>query len=104
MAAPAYALPAGHKLMEILSGPKKMPLIFASKIFSGETNMYADYDGLLIVNVAAPRDIPLIRKRAAIERAAAIARRQGTAASAGTARSASVLVGVLARAGKGASA
>ena len=43
MATPAYALPAGHKLIEILSDPKKIPLIFASDIVIGETTMYADY-------------------------------------------------------------
>ncbi len=43
MAAPTYALPAGHKLIEILSDPKKIPLIFASDITIGETSMYADY-------------------------------------------------------------
>ena len=43
MATPAYSLPAGHKLIEIISDPKKIPLIFASDIVIGETTMYADY-------------------------------------------------------------
>jgi anaerobic selenocysteine-containing dehydrogenase len=43
MGSPVYALPAGHKLVEILSDPKKIPLIFASDIVVGETTMYADY-------------------------------------------------------------
>ncbi len=43
MATPVYSLPAGHKLIEILSDPKKIPLIFASDIVIGETTMYADY-------------------------------------------------------------
>ncbi len=43
MGSPVYALPAGHKLVEILSDPKKIPLIFASDIVVGETSMYADY-------------------------------------------------------------
>lgn len=43
MASPVYSLPAGHKLIEILSDPKKIPLIFASDIVIGETTMYADY-------------------------------------------------------------
>jgi tetrathionate reductase subunit A len=43
MATPVYSLPAGHKLVEILSDPKKIPLIFVSDIVVGETSMYADY-------------------------------------------------------------
>ncbi len=43
MGTPVYSLPAGHKLIEILSDPKKIPLIFASDIVIGETSMYADY-------------------------------------------------------------
>jgi tetrathionate reductase subunit A len=43
MGSPVYALPAGHKLVEILSDPKKIPLIVASDIVIGETTMYADY-------------------------------------------------------------
>jgi anaerobic selenocysteine-containing dehydrogenase len=43
MAAPAYALPAGHKLIEILADPKKIPLIVSSDITIGETSMYSDY-------------------------------------------------------------
>ena len=43
MGTPVYSLPAGHKLIEILSDPKKIPLFFASDIVIGETSMYADY-------------------------------------------------------------
>jgi anaerobic selenocysteine-containing dehydrogenase len=43
MGSPVYALPAGHKLIEILSDPKKLPLFFASDIVIGETTMFADY-------------------------------------------------------------
>jgi tetrathionate reductase subunit A len=43
MGSPVYALPAGHKLVEILSDPKKIPLIIVSDIVVGETSMYADY-------------------------------------------------------------
>lgn len=43
MGSPVYALPAGHKLIEILSDPKKLPLFFTSDIVIGETSMYADY-------------------------------------------------------------
>jgi anaerobic selenocysteine-containing dehydrogenase len=43
MGTPVYSLPGGHKLVEILSDPKKIPLIFASDIVIGETSMYADY-------------------------------------------------------------
>jgi len=43
MGTPVYSLPAGHKQIEILSDPKKIPLIFASDIVIGETSMYADY-------------------------------------------------------------
>jgi anaerobic selenocysteine-containing dehydrogenase len=43
MGAPVYALPAGHKLIEILSDPQKIPLTFASDIVIGETTMYMDY-------------------------------------------------------------
>ncbi|MEW6386349.1 MAG: molybdopterin-dependent oxidoreductase [Thermodesulfobacteriota bacterium] len=43
MGTPVYSLPAGHKLIEILSDSKKIPLIFASDIVIGETSMYADY-------------------------------------------------------------
>jgi anaerobic selenocysteine-containing dehydrogenase len=38
-----YALPAGNQLVEILSDPKKIPLIIVSDIVIGETSMYADY-------------------------------------------------------------
>jgi tetrathionate reductase subunit A len=43
MGSPVYSLPAGHKLVEILTDPKKIPLIFTSDIVIGETSMYADY-------------------------------------------------------------
>jgi tetrathionate reductase subunit A len=43
MGSPVYSLPAGHKLIEILSDTKKLPLFIASDIVIGETSMYADY-------------------------------------------------------------
>jgi anaerobic selenocysteine-containing dehydrogenase len=43
MGSPVYSLPAGNKLVEILSDPKKLPLIIVSDIVIGETSMYADY-------------------------------------------------------------
>lgn len=43
MGTPIYSLPAGHKLIEILSDPKKIPLVIVSDIIVGETSMYADY-------------------------------------------------------------
>lgn len=43
MGTPIYSLPAGHKLVEILSDPKKVPLVIVSDIIVGETSMYADY-------------------------------------------------------------
>lgn len=43
MGTPIYSLPAGHKLVEILSDPKKLPLFITSDIVIGETSMYADY-------------------------------------------------------------
>lgn len=43
MGTPVYSLPAGHKLIEILSDTKKIPLFFTSDIVIGETSMYADY-------------------------------------------------------------
>ena len=43
MGTPVYSLPAGHKLVEILSDPKKLPLFITSDIVIGETSMYADY-------------------------------------------------------------
>jgi len=43
MGSPVYALPAGNQLVEILSDPKKIPLIIVSDIVIGETSMYADY-------------------------------------------------------------
>ena len=43
MGTPVYSLPAGHKLIDILMDPKKIPLIVVSDIVVGETSMYADY-------------------------------------------------------------
>jgi len=43
MASPAYALPGGQKVIEVLSDPEKIPLVVASDITIGETSMYADY-------------------------------------------------------------
>ena len=43
MGSPIYSLPAGHKLIEILSDPKKLPLFITFDITIGETSMYADY-------------------------------------------------------------
>lgn len=43
MGTPVYSLPSGHKLIEILADPKKIPLFVASDITVGETSMYADY-------------------------------------------------------------
>jgi len=39
----AYSLPAAHTVIEILSDPKKIPLIITSDILVGETSTYADY-------------------------------------------------------------
>ncbi len=43
MSAINYALPAAHKMTEVLADPKKLPLIITSDILVGETSMYADY-------------------------------------------------------------
>ncbi len=43
MGSPVYALPAGHKNIEVLKDPAKLPLFIASDITIGETSMYADY-------------------------------------------------------------
>ncbi len=43
MSAIAYALPAAHTVIDILSDPKKIPLIITSDILVGETSTYADY-------------------------------------------------------------
>jgi len=43
MAAPTYALPAGHTNIEALVDLEKLPLYFASDITIGVTSMYADY-------------------------------------------------------------
>lgn len=43
MGSPIYSLPAGHKLIEILADPKKLPLFISFDITVGETSMYADY-------------------------------------------------------------
>ncbi len=39
----AYSLPASQTVIDILSDPKKIPLIIASDIYVGETSTYADY-------------------------------------------------------------
>ncbi|HLB48173.1 MAG TPA: molybdopterin-dependent oxidoreductase [Anaerolineales bacterium] len=43
MGSPVYALPAGHKLIEILTDPKKLPLFVTFDVTIGETSMYSDY-------------------------------------------------------------
>jgi len=43
MGTPVYALPGGHKNIEILSDPKRLPLFVANDIVVGESSMYADY-------------------------------------------------------------
>ncbi|MBI5068328.1 MAG: molybdopterin-dependent oxidoreductase [Deltaproteobacteria bacterium] len=43
MAAPTYALPAGHTNIEALTDLERLPLYFASDITIGVTSMYADY-------------------------------------------------------------
>jgi len=43
MAAPTYALPAGHTNIEILADVNKVPLHIACDILIGTTSMYADY-------------------------------------------------------------
>lgn len=43
MGSPVYALPAGHKLIDILTDLNKLPLFVANDIVIGETSMYADY-------------------------------------------------------------
>ena len=43
MAAPTYALPAGHTNIEILADVNKVPLHIACDIIIGTTSMYADY-------------------------------------------------------------
>ncbi len=43
MGTPGYSLPAGQTNIDILSDPKKIPLIIASDIIVGETSLYADY-------------------------------------------------------------
>jgi tetrathionate reductase subunit A len=40
---PIMATPAGHKQVEMLRDPKKIPLFIACDIVIGETSMYADY-------------------------------------------------------------
>lgn len=40
---PAYATPAGHRFIEILKDPEKIPLLISCDILIGETTMYADY-------------------------------------------------------------
>jgi anaerobic selenocysteine-containing dehydrogenase len=43
MAAPTYALPAGHTNIEILCDVEKLPLFISNDIILGSTSMYADY-------------------------------------------------------------
>jgi anaerobic selenocysteine-containing dehydrogenase len=43
MNAMIYSLPAGHTGIEIISDPKKIPLVMTSDIMVGETSSYADY-------------------------------------------------------------
>ncbi len=43
MSAIAYSLPAAHTVIDILSDPKKIPLVITSDILIGETSTYADY-------------------------------------------------------------
>lgn len=43
MGSPVYSLPAGHKLIEILTDSKKLPMFVTFDITIGETSMYADY-------------------------------------------------------------
>lgn len=43
MAAPTYALPAGHTNIAILCDTEKVPLHIANDILVGSTSMYADY-------------------------------------------------------------
>jgi anaerobic selenocysteine-containing dehydrogenase len=43
MAAPTYALPAGHTNVQALQDLEKVPLYFANDITIGTTSMYADY-------------------------------------------------------------
>jgi anaerobic selenocysteine-containing dehydrogenase len=43
MSAINYSLPAGHTVTEILSDPKKVPLLITSDIVVGEASTYADY-------------------------------------------------------------
>ncbi|RMH18143.1 MAG: twin-arginine translocation signal domain-containing protein [Acidobacteria bacterium] len=40
---PALASPAGHKTIEMLRDPERVPLFIACDIVIGETSMYADY-------------------------------------------------------------
>ncbi len=40
---PLLATPAGHKYIQYVSDPKKLPLFFTCDIVIGETSMYADY-------------------------------------------------------------
>ena len=43
MGTPLLSSPAGHKQIDILKDPKKIPLFIACDILIGETSMYADY-------------------------------------------------------------
>ncbi len=43
MAAPTYALPAGHTNIDVLRNVEKLPLFISNDIIVGTTSMYADY-------------------------------------------------------------
>jgi anaerobic selenocysteine-containing dehydrogenase len=43
MGTPALATPAGHRQIEMLRDPERLPLFIACDIVIGETSMYADY-------------------------------------------------------------
>jgi tetrathionate reductase subunit A len=43
MAAPTYALPAGHTNIDVLRDVEKLPLFISNDIIIGTTSMYADY-------------------------------------------------------------
>ncbi|RMG06504.1 MAG: molybdopterin oxidoreductase [Planctomycetota bacterium] len=40
---PALATPAGHKIIDMLRDPERVPLFIACDVVIGETSMYADY-------------------------------------------------------------
>ncbi|MDA8235682.1 MAG: molybdopterin-dependent oxidoreductase [Clostridia bacterium] len=43
MGSPVYALPGGHKNIEMLADPNKIPLLVSIDILIGESSMYSDY-------------------------------------------------------------